>query len=105
MSSLENEYPIDLKDIEIKIKILDPTKSQVLARAEIKFGKIIAIKGFKITKSKYGNYFVAPPSYLSKGKYHNIIWIGDKELWTYIQQKIIEKYKPMDIKEYCENYL
>lgn len=87
---------INISQIEVKIKLVESEK--LLATAILKYGPFVW-KGFRIMKSDYENegeekFWIQPPSYRTRqGKFVEIFFCEDKELWKQIEAKIIFGYK------------
>jgi hypothetical protein len=87
---------IDPSDIEIKIKLLKSEKT--LAQATITlFGEWIE-KGWRINRSKnehptFHDYiWIQSPCFKSKEKWHEMVYIDNRQLYEEVQAKIFDAY-------------
>lgn len=85
-----------IDDVSVKVKIITRS-SQLLAQAEVNFG-VVETKGWRISKSRevhprfQEQVWIQPPSYPVAGKYHNTVYIGDKDLFRQVEDKIYDSY-------------
>ena len=90
------------EDIQIKI-FLAKAKSETLAYVQVIFpievdgvGVLLKISNFRIMTSHFGNqsFKVMPPAIRSTGgKYRDVFFLDNKELWYRLERKILEEYK------------
>jgi len=85
-----------IEDLKIEVMILKDSK--VLGVANI-YNPPWAYHGYLIIKSKYKNrrgefLWIKPPSYKGPdGKFHEIIFLEDIDLWRKLEEKIFEEYQ------------
>ena len=91
---------IDIDEAKIKIWIVENPTGMERGIATVKFGQM-TISGFRILENDEAHksaapFWVAPPAYRTrKGKFQQIFWITDKELWQKLQTKLLEAYNKL----------
>jgi hypothetical protein len=86
---------MSIEDLKVKVKILEGPK--ILGIATV-YNPPWTYHNYLILKSKYSNergeyLWVKPPAYKDNiGKWHDIIYLEDKELWKQLERKINDEY-------------
>jgi DNA-binding cell septation regulator SpoVG len=94
---------ITIHDIKIKIKLFQSEK--LLAQATVIIDDIWEEHGWRVMKSdRYHPIFqeevwVQAPSYQSYGKWREIVFINDRNLYERVQEKIYDAYHMAKTKE------
>lgn len=89
---------IVIDTIKVHIKFPTEPESGVLAVAIVSLGPI-KIKGFKIQESDYLNkhgdrIWISPPANRGRnGRFHDTVFIEDRDLWNEIEEEIYQEYK------------
>lgn len=83
----------DIKDVNITITLADNTKDPGFkATARVDFSDNLSVKGIRIRESKFGGYWVAPPSYKIGDKFKVSVAFR-KDIWNGLKERIIEEYE------------
>ena len=84
---------------DIKVKVRINQKGNLLAQADVVFGDIIEIHGWRVMSSTkihprfQEQLWIQEPCYRSaNGKWKPIVWIADKKLYEEIESKIYDTY-------------
>lgn len=94
---------IDPSDIKIKIKLL--SSSTILAQATVILFNTWEEHAWKVLKSKkihdifQDSVWIQSPSYNAYGKWKELVFIDDPELYNIVQEKIYRAYKYTKDKE------
>jgi len=88
-----------IDDITVRIKLIDPPRSTLLAQAEVIFNDLIETKGWRIMPSQKIHpkfqelLWIQPPVHKVGFQYHPTVFIADKLLYEQVEEKIYYKYR------------
>lgn len=87
---------IDINNIIVKIRL--QSSERLLAQVEVIFFNVVETKGWRIMTSKVLHprfqepIWIQPPSFRAKSSWHLTVYINDRRLYEFIEEKIYDEF-------------